>query len=72
MEDFGFEDEAEADLFVHHIASDWRKANLNAADRALCRYAEKLTKSRRKWIRPISGLYIPLASTTVPSTMRHK
>lgn len=48
MDDFGFEDEVEADLFVHHIASDWRKANLNAADRALCRYAEKLTKEPEK------------------------
>ncbi len=30
---------------MHHIASDWRQADLNAADQALCSYAEKLTQS---------------------------
>ena len=43
--DFGLTNDAEADLFVHHIASDWRKANLDPANAALCAYAEKLTKT---------------------------
>ena len=30
---------------MHHIASDWRRADLQKADRALCAYAVKLTKS---------------------------
>ncbi len=30
---------------MHHIASDWRLADLSAADQALCSYAEKLTHS---------------------------
>ncbi len=29
---------------MHAIASDWRRAELTAADRALCAYAEKLTR----------------------------
>ena len=28
---------------MHAIARDWREADLNAIDRALCAYAEKLT-----------------------------
>ena len=28
---------------MHAIARDWRTARLNAVDRALCAYAEKLT-----------------------------
>jgi len=28
---------------VHLIASDWRRADLSAPDRALCEFAEKLT-----------------------------
>lgn len=35
--------EREADLVVQLIASDWRKASLSRADRALCSFAEKLT-----------------------------
>ena len=38
-----FESEADADAFVHAIAADWRTAELSEGDRALCRYAEKLT-----------------------------
>jgi uncharacterized peroxidase-related enzyme len=34
-----------ADLFVHHICSDWRQAGLSPVDRALCEFAEKLTKT---------------------------
>ena len=34
-----------ADLFVHHICNDWRQAGLGSADRALCEFAEKLTKT---------------------------
>ena len=29
---------------MHAIARDWRSARLSAADRALCAYAEKLTR----------------------------
>lgn len=30
-------------MFVHRIASDWRQAGLDAANEALCAFAEKLT-----------------------------
>ena len=33
----------EADEFVHAVAGDWRTAPLTAADRALCKFASKLT-----------------------------
>ncbi len=36
-------DEA-ADAFVHAIATDWRLADLSAADAALCAFADKLTR----------------------------
>ena len=36
----------EADAFVHAVARDWRTAELGAADRALCAYAEKLTRDQ--------------------------
>jgi uncharacterized peroxidase-related enzyme len=36
-------DDAAADRFVHQIARDWREAPLDAADRALCEHAVKLT-----------------------------
>ncbi len=39
----GFDNDEEADAFVHAIASDWREANLNDVDKALCAYAEKMT-----------------------------
>lgn len=39
--------EQEADEFVQAIARDWRSAKLNSPDRALCEYAEKLT--RQPW-----------------------
>lgn len=42
--DFGLTNDAEADMFVHYIAHDWRKAGLDAANTALCAYAEKLTQ----------------------------
>ena len=32
-------------MFVHHIASNWRRAVLSQVDTALCTYAEKLTKT---------------------------
>ena len=41
----GFENDEEADSFVHAIATDWREAKLNAVDTALCAYAERLTRS---------------------------
>lgn len=33
---------------MHHIASDWHKADLSNADRALCAYAVKLTRTPDK------------------------
>ena len=39
----GLTDEAEADRFVHQIASNWVEASLSPADEALCSYAQKLT-----------------------------
>ena len=42
-----FEDEVEADAFVDAIARDWREADLSEADRALCLYAEKLTREQK-------------------------
>ncbi|HSM72082.1 MAG TPA: hypothetical protein VK851_11120 [Anaerolineales bacterium] len=36
-------DDVEADAFVHAVARDWRSAPLSKMDRALCKYAEKLT-----------------------------
>ena len=38
-------DAAQADLLVHRLASDWRQAKLSPADRGLCEFAEKLTRS---------------------------
>ena len=38
-------DDAQADAFVEAIARDWRAAPLNKVDRALCAYAEKLTRA---------------------------
>ena len=32
---------------MHAIARDWRSARLGAAERALCAYAEKVTRSHR-------------------------
>lgn len=43
--DFGITDEAQGDLFVHRLASDWRRAGLSPADTALCAFAEKLTRN---------------------------
>lgn len=43
--DFDIDDDAAADLLVHHLASDWRRARLSVPDQALCAYAEKLTLS---------------------------
>lgn len=39
----GFTSDEEADAFVHAIARNWREADLNEADAALCAFAEKLT-----------------------------
>lgn len=41
-----FETAEAADAFVHAIARDWRTAPLGPADRALCAYAERLTRSQ--------------------------
>ena len=38
-------DAAEADRVVNLIATDWRAAPLRPVNRALCAYAEKLTRS---------------------------
>jgi uncharacterized peroxidase-related enzyme len=35
----------EADHYVHAIARDWRSAPLTGADKALCEYAAKLTRT---------------------------
>ena len=40
----GLTDDEAADRFVSQIARDWRQARLDAGDRALCAYAEKLTQ----------------------------
>jgi uncharacterized peroxidase-related enzyme len=40
--------EDEADAFVHAVARDWRNAELSAADRALCEFAEKLTHDQHR------------------------
>ncbi len=37
------DDPAAADAFVHAIARDWHTAPLSDADRALCKFAAKLT-----------------------------
>ncbi len=34
---------SEADAFAHAVARDWRQAPLSDADRALCRFAAKVT-----------------------------
>ncbi len=41
----GFENDADADSFVHAIARDWRTAKLNDVDVALCSFAEKLSQT---------------------------
>ena len=40
-------DGEEADRLVHQLAADWRRADLPAADRALCTFAEKLSLDPR-------------------------
>ncbi len=40
------EEGAKADQFVNQIAIDWQKADLGDANRALCRFAEKLTRDQ--------------------------
>lgn len=40
----GLVDDETADRFVGYMASDWREASLDDGDRALCAYAEKLTR----------------------------
>jgi uncharacterized peroxidase-related enzyme len=39
----GLTDEEQADEFVAQVATYWRKAPLDAADYALCAFAEKLS-----------------------------
>lgn len=43
MDQFG--SDADADAYVEAIATDWRTAELTSVDQALCRFAEKLTKT---------------------------
>ena len=38
------EDVEAADAFVHQVARDWRGAELSVAERALCEFAERLTR----------------------------
>ncbi len=33
-----------ADAFVHQVARDWRGAELSAAERSLCEFAERLSQ----------------------------
>lgn len=40
--DFSIDGE-DADILTHRIASDWRKADLDPANQALCRFAGQLT-----------------------------
>ena len=35
----------ESDDFVHEVARDWRSAPLSTADKALCEFAAKLTRT---------------------------
>jgi len=35
----------EADMFVHAVARDWKTAPLSEGDMALCKFADKLTRS---------------------------
>lgn len=42
---FDITDDAQADAFVHEIARDGDSPRLGAADRALCAYADKLTRT---------------------------
>ena len=44
-EDLGLTDDAAADAFVDQVARDWRAAPLGPADRALCEYAERVTRT---------------------------
>jgi uncharacterized peroxidase-related enzyme len=39
--------DAEAESFVHAIVRAWRDAPLSPADRALCEFGAKLTRSQR-------------------------
>ena len=38
------EDDEAADAFVNQVARDWRGAELSAAERALCDFAERLSR----------------------------
>jgi uncharacterized peroxidase-related enzyme len=40
--------EEQADAVVHSVAGDWRSASLDAADRALCEFAAKLTTEQHR------------------------
>ena len=44
-DDFGIEDGEDADLFVQQLASNWKQASLTSSQRALCIFAEKLTRA---------------------------
>ncbi len=39
-------DDASADALVHALSSDWTRADLSAADAALCAFAVKLTSDQ--------------------------
>ena len=43
--DFSIADDEEADRLVAQVSQDWHKANLKLPDRALCAYADKLTRT---------------------------
>lgn len=40
-------DDEEADRWVHQLALDWRKVQMEPENRALCAFAEKLTHDPR-------------------------
>ena len=43
------EDVEAADAFVHQVARDWREAaELSAAERALCEFAERLSQDTER------------------------
>lgn len=41
------DDPAQADAYVHALVRDWRTAPLSDVDRALCRFAVKLTHQQQ-------------------------
>lgn len=43
-----FDDEKQADAYVHAVVRNWREAPLSEADRALCEFAAKLTHEQQQ------------------------